>query len=95
MMRRSRFVFGILPAVCFVVGLAALGLPPASAEPPDFCPQPPGPPGLECRGCPTFEDPVVCTVLCAGGHTQKTFTNACFASCSGYRIVGECVRTGG
>ena len=27
--------------------------------------------------------------------TQKTFSNQCFASCSGYIIQGECTRTGG
>ena len=59
------------------------------------CPQPPGPPGVDCPGCPTYEDPVVCTVVCRGGLQQKTFSNRCFAACSGYVILGECTRTGG
>jgi hypothetical protein len=77
------------------LGAAVLALSTVSAEPPDFCPQPSGPPGIECQGCPTVEDPVVCTVRCAGGSQQRTFSNACFAACSGYMIVGECTRTGG
>lgn len=92
-MRGLRIGFGVLLAASAALG--ALTLSPASAGPPVFCPQPSGPPGLECRGCPTYVDPVVCTVICAGGPTQKTFSNQCFASCSGYIIVGECTRTGG
>ena len=94
-MRVTRCLLGALPAAAFLLGLATLAHRPAIAEPPDFCPQPPGPPGFDCRACPTFVDPVVCTVICAGGPTQKSFSNSCFAACSGYKIQGECTRTGG
>jgi hypothetical protein len=94
-MQKLRFTFGAVLVTTAVLGTLALLLPPASAEAPDFCPKPPGPPGTDCRACPTYVDPVVCTVICAGGPKQKTFSNQCFASCSGYIIVGECVKIGG
>jgi len=94
-MRTLRICIGMLLLASAALGTLALTLPPARAEPPDYCPQPSGRPAIECRGCPAYVDPVVCTVICAGGPTQKTFSNQCFASCSGYVIVGECARTGG
>lgn len=87
-MKRFRFAVGVLVIVASTAGILAL------AGAPDKCAQP-GPPGISCTGCPTYEDPVVCTVRCAGGPQQKTFSNSCFASCSGYMILGECTRTGG
>ena len=95
MMRSNRVRWSVLALGIAGLGAAAIALSSVSAEAPDFCPQPSGPPGLECQGCPTVEDPVVCTVRCAGGPRQKTFSNACFAACSGYRIIGDCTRTGG
>ena len=92
-MRRLRIAVSILFLTSAALGTLAL-FQPASATPPDFCPQP-GPPGMSCQGCPTYEDPVVCTIRCAGGPRERTFSNQCFASCSGYMIVGECTRTGG
>ena len=94
-MRTLRIGFAISLFAAVVVGVAALTLAPVSANPTGFCPQPPGPPGIDCRGCPTYEDPVVCTVVCQGGPQQKSFSNRCFASCSGYIFLGDCVRTGG
>jgi hypothetical protein len=94
-MRFLKIGFGVGLFAAALVGVAALSLAPVSAGSHDFCPQPPGPPGIDCRGCPTCEDPVVCTVVCQGGPQQKTFSNQCFASCSGYIIRGECTRTGG
>ena len=93
-MRTFSVVFGSGLAVAAVLGFVAL-VSPAIADSHDYCPQPPGPPGIDCRGCPTFEDPVVCTVICSGGPRQMTFSNSCFAACSGYIIRGDCVRTGG
>jgi hypothetical protein len=90
-----KVALGGLVAAVLLAGIVSLTLAPAVASPPDFCPQPSGPPGLDCRGCPTFVDPVVCTVICTGGPTQMTFSNQCFASCSGFIISGECTRTGG
>ena len=94
-MRIVRIGLGAILAAAVILGAFAIAVPPASADPPEFCPRPPGPPGIECRACPTYVDPVVCTVICAGGSRQKSFTNQCFASCSGYIIVGECTKTGG
>ena len=94
-MRIVRIGLGAILAAAVILGAFAIAVPPASADTPEFCPRPPGPPGIECRACPTYVDPVVCTVICAGGPRQKSFTNQCFASCSGYIIVGECTKTGG
>lgn len=94
-MERYRFPAGVLAFAAIAAGVVSLTAAPSLATPPDHCPQPPGPPGIDCRACPTFVDPVVCTVRCAGGTQQKTFSNQCFASCSGYILVGECTRTGG
>ena len=93
-MRRIRMVLCALVIAAAGAGVAALYSTPALAAPPDFCPQPAGP-VIPCINCPTFVDPVACTVICAGGPTQKTFSNQCFAGCSGFIIQGECTRTGG
>jgi hypothetical protein len=76
---------------------AAVLLQPALASHDPGCPTRPLPPKLEgiCRACPTYVDPVVCTVACAGGPQDVTFSNQCFANCSGHIILGECRRTGG
>jgi len=93
-MRTTRAFVGAAVTAAALFGVLAL-VAPAAADTPAYCPQPPGPPGLECQGCPTYEDPVVCTVTCAGGPRQITFSNQCFAACSGYKIRGTCVRAGG
>ena len=94
-MRLIRGSFALLLCAAVLTGVGALLAPTTLAEPPAQCPQPPGPPGFECSPCPTYVDPVVCTVICPGGPQQRTFTNQCFASCSGYIFQGECTRTGG
>jgi hypothetical protein len=92
-MRSLRVTVAGMLLASATLGFVAV-IQPASADPPTPCPTP-GPPRIQCQGCPTYEDPVVCTVICNGGPVEMTFTNACFASCSGYKIRGECTRTGG
>ena len=85
-MRVLRSILGVLLVASAALGTLAL-VQPASAEPPDLCPQP----FLhECEPCPDTEDPVVCMVICAGGPRQMTFRNNCYAACSGYIFKGEC-----
>ncbi len=88
-MRIRRTGLGIL-----LVGIAAIGalalMQPASAEPPDFCPRPFT---HECEPLSPIVDPVVCTVICAGGPREITFRNAEYAACSGYILEGDCPST--
>jgi hypothetical protein len=98
-MRILRTSLGALLVASAAVGTLAL-FQPASAEPPDFCPRVPvGPPWVaddSCRACwSQGADPVVCTIVCAGGPQEHEFYNQCLADCSHYIILGECRRTGG
>ena len=53
------------------------------------------PPEQACRGCLDNWAPVLCTVRCAGGTTEEmVFSNQCYANCSGYVFVGDCVYIG-
>ncbi len=91
MMRLLRTTVATVVVASAAIGTLSL-VEPASAKPSDFCPQP----FLhECEPCGDNVDPVVCTVICAGGPTQMTFLNDCYASCSGYIFKGECTKVGG
>jgi hypothetical protein len=95
-MTQPRLAAALAVSVVLLAGALSLVQPARAGHDPG-CPARPLPPSLEgvCRACPTFVDPVVCTVVCPGGPQEVTFSNQCFASCSGHIILGECRRTGG
>ena len=80
--------------VLFVILLAVIGLGTHAlvASGGDAGPPCDPDPNLQCLN---YVDPVVCTVICKGGPQQQTFTNQCFATCSGLKFRGACQPTGG
>lgn len=95
-MLKFRTFLGVLLILSLAVGASALLLSPARAAA-DKCIRRPLPPPLEqaCRGCLDVWAPVLCTVRCAGNTTEPmVFSNQCFANCSGYVFVGDCVYIG-
>jgi len=94
-MPKSKAFLGLLLTVSLAAGASALLLEPAQATP-GACVQRPLPPALQqaCRGCLDVWAPVLCTIRCAGGTEERVFSNQCYANCSGYIIVGDCVYIG-
>ena len=95
-MRKLPVVVGALLVAALTVGATSLLIAPVQAAP-DKCLQKPLPPPLEqiCRACLHDWSPVLCTVRCAGNTTvEMVFSNQCFANCSGYVFVGDCVYIG-
>jgi hypothetical protein len=91
-----RVSMSVVVTVAVAAAAFTLVQAPAEAGPSGEClsnPIPPDP--VICRACPTYVDPVVCTVICKGGPQQQTFTNQCFATCSGLKFKGACQPTGG
>jgi hypothetical protein len=95
-MARYRVFLGVLLIVSLAAGASALLLGPVQAAP-DRCLQRTLPPPLEqaCRGCLDVWAPVLCTIRCTGNTTEEMlFSNQCYANCSGYVIVGDCIYVG-
>lgn len=91
-----RVFLGALLVAALAFGVSALVLAPVQAAA-DKCVRKPLPPPMEqaCRGCLDIWAPVQCTVRCAGNATEEMiFSNQCYANCSGYVFVGDCVYVG-
>ena len=95
-MAKFRVFLGALMIAALALGATSLLLGPVQAAP-DRCLQKPLPPPMQqaCRGCLDVWAPVLCTIRCAGNTTQQwIFPNQCYANCSGYVFVGDCVYVG-